>query len=97
MTLAGDKLSDSKAIVDTGKEAPLPAAVRDTHKALSKKIYRLETLLQPCTALVVLVHFMYIVIQHIFCHSLNYRMLLAVSIVLRNLVRPPWDLLYWFP
>ncbi len=38
--MAGDKLNDSKAVVETGKAIPLPSPVRDTHKALSNKIYR---------------------------------------------------------
>ena len=40
VTIAGDKLSNSKAVIDIGKEIPLPSTVRETQKALSKKIYR---------------------------------------------------------
>ncbi|XP_003382887.1 PREDICTED: circularly permutated Ras protein 1-like [Amphimedon queenslandica] len=42
VTIAGDKLSDSKAVIDSGKEIPLPSTIRETQKALSKKIYSLE-------------------------------------------------------
>ena len=40
VTMAGDKLSNSQTIVDTGREIPLPAAIRETQKALSKKVFR---------------------------------------------------------
>ena len=40
MTIAGDKLNDTKALVDIGKEIPLPSTVRETQKALSKKVFR---------------------------------------------------------
>uniref|UniRef100_A0A1X7VU90 Uncharacterized protein n=1 Tax=Amphimedon queenslandica TaxID=400682 RepID=A0A1X7VU90_AMPQE len=42
VTIAGDKLSNSKAVIDSGKEIPLPSTIRETQKALSKKIYSLE-------------------------------------------------------
>lgn len=40
VTIAGEKLSDSKVVIDVGKDIPLPASVRETQKALSKKIFR---------------------------------------------------------
>lgn len=40
VTMAGDKLKDVKAVEEVGKGIPLPSPVRDTHKELSKKIFR---------------------------------------------------------
>ena len=38
VTIAGDKLSNSEALVQVAGELPMPAAVRDTHKPLAKKV-----------------------------------------------------------
>lgn len=40
VTVAGDKLSDSKAIIDVGRAISLPATIRETQRALSKKVFR---------------------------------------------------------
>ncbi len=40
ITMAGDKLKDSRAVVGVGEGVALPAPIRDTHKALSNKIYK---------------------------------------------------------
>jgi len=39
VTVAGDKLWNSDAMVKVGGEVALPAAVRETHSALSKKVF----------------------------------------------------------
>ena len=39
VTVAGDKLWSSDAVVKAGAEAPLPAAVKDTRAALSTKVF----------------------------------------------------------
>ena len=39
VTVAGDKLWSSDAVVKAGVEAPLPAAVKDTRAALSTKVF----------------------------------------------------------
>ena len=39
VTVAGDKLWSSDAVVKAGAEAPLPATVKDTRAALSKKVF----------------------------------------------------------
>ena len=40
VTVAGDKLKSSEALVKIASDLPMPAAVRDTHKALAKKLFR---------------------------------------------------------
>ena len=40
VTIAGDKLSDTKAVIDIGKGIGLPASIRETQKPLSKKVFR---------------------------------------------------------
>lgn len=42
VTLAGDKLWSSDAIIKAGTECPLPACIKDTKKALSGKVFDLE-------------------------------------------------------
>ena len=72
ITMAGDKLNDSRAVVGVGEGVALPAPVRDTHKALSNKIYRCSLsgrgiieeavhVYNACTCSIKLVH-VYIVI-----------------------------------
>lgn len=39
VTIAGDKLLNSELLAKIAKEQSLPAAIRKTHKALSKKIF----------------------------------------------------------
>jgi len=39
VTVAGDKLWNSDAMVKVGGEVSLPAAVRETRSALSKKVF----------------------------------------------------------
>ena len=39
ITIAGDRLSDSESLVRKARELPLPAPVRETHKALTKKVF----------------------------------------------------------
>ena len=39
VTVAGDKLWNSDAVVKVGGEVTLPAAVRETRSALSKKVF----------------------------------------------------------
>ena len=39
VTLAGDKLWSSDAIIKAGTECPLPACIKDTKKALSGKVF----------------------------------------------------------
>lgn len=40
LTMAGDKLGDTDALVKVGDEVPMPAPIKDTHKALSEKVFR---------------------------------------------------------
>jgi hypothetical protein len=42
VTIAGDKLSNTQAIIDVGREVVLPASIRETQKALSKKVFSME-------------------------------------------------------
>lgn len=39
VTVAGDKLWSSDALVKIGEEVTLPAAVRETRSALSKRVF----------------------------------------------------------
>ena len=40
LTMAGDKLWNTDALVKVGEEVPMPAPIKDTHKALSEKVFR---------------------------------------------------------
>ena len=40
LTMAGDKLWNIDALVKVGEEAPMPAPIKDTRKALSEKVFR---------------------------------------------------------
>lgn len=40
LTMAGDKLGDTDALVKVGDEVPMPAPIKDTHKTLSEKVFR---------------------------------------------------------
>ena len=40
LTMAGDKLSNTDALVKVGEEVPMPAPIKDTIKALSEKVFR---------------------------------------------------------
>ena len=40
LTMAGDKLSNTDALVKVGEEVPMPAAIKDTRKVLSEKVFR---------------------------------------------------------
>ena len=40
LTMAGDKLWSTDALVKVGEEVPMPAPIKDTRKALSEKVFR---------------------------------------------------------
>ena len=40
LTMAGDKLFNTDALVKVGEEVPMPAPIKDTRKALSEKVFR---------------------------------------------------------
>ena len=40
VTVAGDKLKSTDALVKIAHDLPMPAAVRDTHRGLAKKLFR---------------------------------------------------------
>ena len=40
VTMAGDKLYSTDALVKVGEEVPMPAPIKDTRKALSEKVFR---------------------------------------------------------
>ena len=40
LTMAGDKLWSTDALVKVGDEVPMPAPIKDTRKALSEKVFR---------------------------------------------------------